>query len=94
MSPDEHWRDQVLPLRERIDTIDRQIVGLLRSRAELAARIQAVRLSAGGSRTDATREPTVLGRYQSLDPLLGRQVGESIIALCKAGGTTAAERSS
>ncbi|MGI9176914.1 MAG: chorismate mutase, partial [Pirellulales bacterium] len=52
-------------LRSQIDTIDRQLVGLMNDRAEVARQIGHVKQSSGQQAYDPSREETVLERAAS-----------------------------
>ncbi|WP_354640882.1 chorismate mutase [Kitasatospora camelliae] len=54
---------EVLRHRDRIDEIDRQLIELIRERAERSRMVQAARMSTGGTRTHLARENQIINRY-------------------------------
>ncbi len=49
--------------RERIDAIDGAIIELLAQRRHVSAQIQQLRISAGGSRVEHSRENAIIRRW-------------------------------
>jgi chorismate mutase len=66
----------IQPLRERVDAIDAQILGLLNARAAVVADIYALKSRHGVSRFDSTRTGAILDRLAaaSKGPLTGDDV--------------------
>ncbi|WP_037870085.1 chorismate mutase [Streptomyces sp. SPB074] len=56
--------------RERIDTIDDRIIGLIQERSAVSAVVQKARVEAGGRRVNLSREMEVLSHYRDA---LGKQ---------------------
>ncbi|MCS0637110.1 chorismate mutase [Streptomyces sp. LP05-1] len=50
--------------RERIDTLDDRIIGLIQERTAVSAVIQEARITSGGRRVNLAREMEVLGHYR------------------------------
>lgn len=50
--------------RERIDTLDDRIIGLVQERMAVSAVIQEARITSGGRRVNLSREMEILGRYR------------------------------
>ncbi|MFE4058126.1 chorismate mutase [Streptomyces sp. NPDC059096] len=50
--------------RERIDTLDDRIIGLIQERMAISAVIQDARIGSGGRRVHLSREMEILGRYR------------------------------
>jgi len=67
------------PLRSQIDRIDREIVGLMNERAEVARQIGHLKKSSGEQTYDPSREEIVLERVAAANP--GPLSGESIKAI-------------
>jgi chorismate mutase len=72
----------VLGGRVRMDTIDEQIVELIRRRGEASRDIQAARIADGGRRVDLRRETEIIGRYTAA---LGRPGTAIAMALLELG---------
>jgi chorismate mutase len=68
-------------LRQEIDTLDEQILRLVRQRSEVSQRIGAARMAAGGPRIVHSREMAVLNRYREL----GREGRELALLLLRLG---------
>jgi chorismate mutase len=69
--------------RDRIDALDRQIIGLVQERMATSAEIQAARISAGGTRVALNREMEILARYRSALGPQGTEVAMQLLALCR-----------
>ncbi|SCD93092.1 chorismate mutase [Streptomyces sp. TverLS-915] len=65
----EHER-MITDARERIDTIDDRIIGLIQERSAVSAVVQKARVEAGGRRVNLSREMEVLSHYRDA---LGKQ---------------------
>ena len=55
-------------LRQEIDVLDRELLRLVKRRAEVSKIIGAARMAAGGTRIVHNREIDVLNRYRELGP--------------------------
>ena len=58
--------DEIPALREEIDTIDAELLRLIRRRSEISQRIGLARMAAGGPRIVYNREMQVLARFREL----------------------------
>jgi chorismate mutase len=65
--------------RKIIDGLDKQIIELLKQRAEAAATVQKIRTSTGGSQTDPSREQEVIANYTAGLGAGGASVAKAII---------------
>jgi chorismate mutase len=52
-------------LRERIDAVDAEIIGLWRERADLSRRIGAARMASGGTRLVLAREQQIVEKFRA-----------------------------
>ncbi|MGW2232087.1 chorismate mutase, partial [Streptomyces formicae] len=69
--------------RRRLDQLDQQIIRVVKERVSFSALVQSTRIAHGGCRTDSTRENVVIGRYlDGLGPA-GRDIGLSLLRLCR-----------
>jgi chorismate mutase len=55
-------------LRQEIDVLDKELLRLVKRRAEVSRIIGAARMAAGGTRIVHNREIDVLNRYKELGP--------------------------
>ncbi|HWO64422.1 MAG TPA: chorismate mutase [Umezawaea sp.] len=55
-------------LRQEIDVLDKELLRLVKRRAEVSKIIGAARMAAGGTRIVHNREIDVLNRYKELGP--------------------------
>ena len=67
-------------LRTEIDTLDAEILRLVKRRVEVSSAIGAARMAAGGTRIVYNREMDVLARYRELGPE-GRQLAMALLNL-------------
>jgi chorismate mutase len=58
----------VTGLRDEIDSLDSEILRLVKRRVEVSQRIGAIRMASGGTRIVVSREMDVLNRYRELGP--------------------------
>lgn len=72
--------EEIAELRAEIDTLDAEILRLVKRRAEVSKRIGAARMAAGGTRIVYNREMDVLARYRDLGPD-GRQLAMALLNL-------------
>ncbi|MFE5299780.1 chorismate mutase [Streptomyces sp. NPDC056632] len=69
--------------RERIDTLDDRIIGLIQERMAVSAVIQEARISSGGRRVNLTREMEVLGHYRDALGKPGTALAMTMLELCR-----------
>lgn len=67
-------------LRGEIDSLDAEILRLVKRRVEVSRAIGAARMAAGGTRIVYNREMDVLARYRELGPE-GRQLAMALLNL-------------
>ncbi|WP_374201941.1 chorismate mutase [Actinokineospora sp. PR83] len=72
--------EEVAALRDEIDDLDREILRLVKRRAEVSRTIGAARMAAGGPRIVVNREMDVLARYRELGPA-GRTLAMALLDL-------------
>lgn len=83
------YEEEIGPLREEIDRLNREIVGLLERRVDVALRIGEVKTRHGRLFVDRSREALVYERVRNLAEGIGLDtdgvegVFREIIALCK-----------
>jgi chorismate mutase len=70
-------------LRLQIDAMDEALVRLVAERARLSKRIQAARISGGGTRVELGRERVVLDTYRSGLGPDGAQLADAILRVCR-----------
>ncbi|MFC8759499.1 chorismate mutase [Streptomyces sp. NPDC057193] len=69
--------------RERIDTLDDRIIGLIQERMAVSAVIQEARISSGGRRVNLAREMEVLGHYRDALGKPGTTLAMTMLELCR-----------
>ena len=67
-------------LRSEIDSLDKEILRLVKRRTEVSKMIGATRMASGGTRIVVNREMDVLARYRELGPE-GRQLAMVLLNL-------------
>jgi chorismate mutase len=67
-------------LRAEIDSLDSEILRLVKRRTEVSKMIGATRMASGGTRIVVSREMDVLARYRELGPE-GRQLAMVLLNL-------------
>lgn len=72
--------DDIGKLRDEIDTLDTEILRLIKRRIEVSKTIGAARMAAGGTRIVYNREMDVLARYRELGPE-GKQLAMALLNL-------------
>ncbi|MGH2604810.1 MAG: chorismate mutase, partial [Dehalococcoidia bacterium] len=72
--------EEIGKLRDEIDTLDTEILRLIKRRVEVSRTIGAARMAAGGTRIVYNREMDVLARYRELGPE-GRQLAMALLNL-------------
>jgi chorismate mutase len=75
--------DAIDLLRDRIDGLDEAITRLVAERAAVSAQIQAVRVRAGGTRMELSRERVVLDHYRRELGARGAALGEAVLRVCR-----------
>ena len=75
--------DDIDELRAQIDSIDEQIARIVADRAAVSRRIQAARITAGGTRFELSRERVVLDHYRSELGHDGPALAEAILRICR-----------
>ncbi|QEU92366.1 chorismate mutase [Streptomyces kanamyceticus] len=69
--------------RERIDTLDDRIIGLIQERMAVSAVIQEARITSGGRRVNLSREMEVLGHYRDALGKPGTALAMTLLELCR-----------
>ncbi|MFI9118407.1 chorismate mutase [Streptomyces bikiniensis] len=80
---------EVTALRARLDVVDAEVRALVARRLELSREIQRVRQSAGGARTDLTREMRVISPYTEAYGRQGTAIAMALLEICRGTGHTA-----
>lgn len=70
-------------LRAEIDALDETITRLVAERAQLSVRIQAARVSAGGTRMELGRERVIIAHYRAALGHDGPNLAEAILRVCR-----------
>ena len=70
-------------LRLQIDAMDEALIRLVAERALLSKRIQAARISGGGTRVELGRERVVLDAYRTTLGPDGAQLADAILRVCR-----------
>ncbi|MBB5894158.1 chorismate mutase [Kutzneria kofuensis] len=65
--------------RKIIDSLDKQIIELLKQRGEASATVQKIRTSAGGQQTDPAREQEIISNYATGLGAGGGDVAKAIL---------------
>ncbi len=71
--------DEIPVLRTQIDAMDAAIIRLVSERTKLSKRVQAARISSGGTRVELGRERIVLDAYRTGLGPDGPQLAEAIL---------------
>ncbi|MEV4428361.1 chorismate mutase [Streptomyces sp. R-07] len=69
--------------RDRIDSLDDRIIGLIQERMAVSAVIQEARISSGGRRVNLAREMEVLGHYRDALGKPGTALAMTMLELCR-----------
>ncbi|MEU5364750.1 chorismate mutase [Streptomyces sp. NPDC005925] len=69
--------------RERIDTLDDRVIGLIQERMAVSAVIQEARITSGGRRVHLSREMEVLGHYRDALGTPGTALAMTLLELCR-----------
>jgi chorismate mutase len=75
--------DLIPVLRQQIDALDEAIIALVAERAQVSRRIQAVRMSAGGTRVEIGRERVVLAAYRDGLGADGAHLADAVLRVCR-----------
>ncbi|MEU9880138.1 chorismate mutase [Streptomyces phaeochromogenes] len=75
--------DVITGARERIDTLDDRIIGLVQERMAISAVIQEARIASGGRRVNLSREMDVLGHYRDALGKPGTSLAMTLLELCR-----------
>ncbi|SCL19478.1 chorismate mutase [Micromonospora nigra] len=73
---------RITEIRERIDEIDRALIGLWQERAALSREVGATRMASGGTRLVLSREQEILERFRAA---LGADGTSLALLLLRAG---------
>ncbi|WP_093799493.1 chorismate mutase [Streptomyces sp. Wb2n-11] len=69
--------------RERIDSLDDRIIGLIQERMAVSAVIQEARITSGGRRVNLSREMEVLAHYRDALGKPGTALAMTMLELCR-----------
>ncbi|MEV1054377.1 chorismate mutase [Streptomyces sp. NPDC059017] len=69
--------------RDRIDSLDDRIIGLIQERMAVSAVIQEARIASGGRRVNLSREMEVLGHYREALGKPGTALAMTLLELCR-----------
>ncbi|MFI1289545.1 chorismate mutase [Streptomyces sp. NPDC020792] len=69
--------------RERIDTLDDRIIGLIQERMAVSAVVQETRIASGGRRVNLSREMEILGHYRDALGKPGTSLAMTLLELCR-----------
>jgi chorismate mutase len=75
--------DVINGARERIDTLDDRIIGLIQERVAVSAVVQEARISSGGRRVNLSREMEILGHYREALGKPGTTLAMTLLELCR-----------
>lgn len=70
-------------LREQIDEVDAELIGIVQRRIALSKQIQAVRMANGGRRREHSRELKIVNDYVEGLGRGGSQIALSLLELCR-----------
>lgn len=69
--------------RARLDTIDAQLIELLRRRRAVSTQVQQLRIADGGSRVEHSRENAIIRRYAHALGDAGADLALAVLAHCR-----------
>lgn len=75
--------DVITGARERIDTLDDRIIGLVQERMAVSAVIQRERIASGGRRVNLSREMEVLSHYRGALGRSGTTLAMTLLELSR-----------
>ena len=73
----------IAQLREQIDEVDAELIGIVQRRIALSKQIQAVRMANGGRRREHSRELKIVNDYVEGLGRGGSQIALSLLELCR-----------
>jgi chorismate mutase len=74
---------EISRLREQIDEVDAELVGIVQRRIALSKQIQAVRMAHGGRRREHSRELKIVNTYVEGLGRGGSQLALTLLELCR-----------
>ncbi len=74
---------EIIALREQIDEVDAELVGIVQRRIALSKQIQAVRMAHGGRRREHSRELKIVNTYVEGLGRGGSQLALTLLELCR-----------
>jgi chorismate mutase len=74
---------EIIQLREQIDEVDAELVGIVLRRIALSKQIQGVRMAHGGRRREHSRELKVVNTYVEGLGRGGSQLALTLLELCR-----------
>jgi chorismate mutase len=74
---------EITRLREQIDEVDAELVGIVQRRIALSKQIQAVRMAHGGRRREHSRELKIVNTYVEGLGRGGSQLALTLLELCR-----------
>lgn len=75
--------DTIATLRGQLDAVDEALLRLVAERAVLSRRVQAARMSAGGTRVELGRERVIRAAYRDALGIEGPQLADAILQVCR-----------
>ncbi|MFK4109558.1 chorismate mutase [Streptomyces sp. NPDC002176] len=69
--------------RERIDSLDDRIIGLVQERMAVSSVVQRTRIASGGRKVSLSREMEILGRYRDALGKPGTALAMTLLELCR-----------
>ncbi|MGW0910697.1 chorismate mutase [Streptomyces sp. NPDC002784] len=69
--------------RQRIDSLDDRIIGLIQERMAVSAVVQEARISSGGRRVNLSREMEILDHYRQALGKPGTALAMTLLELCR-----------
>ncbi|MGW0549259.1 chorismate mutase [Streptomyces altiplanensis] len=75
--------DLIGDARERIDSLDDRIIGLIQERMAVSAVIQEARITSGGRRVNLSREMEILAHYRDALGKPGTALAMTMLELCR-----------
>jgi chorismate mutase len=75
--------DVISGARERIDSLDDRIIGLIQERMAVSAVIQEARITSGGRRVNLSREMEILDHYRAALGKPGTALAMTLLELCR-----------
>lgn len=75
--------DVIADLRAEIDRLDSEIAQLVAQRAQVSVRVQAARVTAGGTRIELGRERVIFEHYRTTLGHDGPALAEAVLRICR-----------